>query len=214
MRRTVAILTSILLPGFGQFVLGHRREAFLWWICLYAVIPSIVFGALFRLPWIAVLGAITAVVAWVVMLVEVARRPPLPDAIPRWPAAVGVALALLLAQMTVGGLPDLPLTGIYHSVRKYDAALGWHYVYADKLTYRLGKPRRGDIVVFRYPRGSPAGVRAANRRVARRTPRDPGRRSACGRPATRGAIRGTCGGRHSAGTLPLRLRLRADCGPT
>lgn len=151
-RRAIAIIGSIFLPGFGHFALGHRRKAVVWWLGFYVVIPLVVFGTLFKVPWLAFLGLITAVVAWVAMLVDVIRRPLLSDATPRWPVLVGVVVVLLLLQTIISG------SRTYHSQAftmpsgsMIPTLLVGDYVYADKLAYRFGEPRRGEVVVFQYP---------------------------------------------------------------
>lgn len=101
-RRAIAIIGAIFLPGFGHFALGHRRRALFWGLGFYVLIPLVVFGTLFRLSWLAFLGVIAAVVAWAVMLAEVIRRPESLDRMPRWPVLVGVAVLLLLVQAGIG----------------------------------------------------------------------------------------------------------------
>lgn len=151
-RRAIAITGSLVLPGFGHFVLGYRWRALVWWVWFYGAVPLLVFGALFTLPWLALLGLIAAVVAWVAMLVDVIRRPSSADRIPRWPALIGVAVVLILAQMVITEFRT------YHSQAftmpsgsMMPTLLVGDYVYANKLAYRLGEPRRGEVVVFQYP---------------------------------------------------------------
>ena len=153
-RRVVACLLSLVAPGAGHFLLGSFRRGTAWALGLtvlgFALLFTIPIGiaSLLIVAAIALLGQVAAAVDAVRLT---ATRP-------SW-MMVGVAWAALLV---FGWALDGALRGYYktHYAQAFtipsgsmmDTLLIGDYVLSDNAVYRARDPRRGDIVVFKYPK--------------------------------------------------------------
>ena len=156
-RRTVRIvgcLLSLVSPGAGQFLLGGIRRGIAWAVGTAAV----VFGLLFVMPvsLVGITGAIAAgILAHVASAVDTLR---MPVSRRSWKVVLVAWAALLVG----GWVVQEPLKSYYrtHVARSFTISSGsmeptllrGDYILTDSALYRSEAPRRGDIVVLKYPR--------------------------------------------------------------
>jgi signal peptidase I len=144
-------------PGIGQFYLGRRRRAVLWFAvpavvncALIALMPAT--GAAIGYGRALVLLVVVAIGAWLASLVDASRV----QAHPKRPSTGMVA-----AYWVVGVLLAL---GLRSSIRHFlleafkipagsmtPALMVGDHIMTDKLVYLSRAPKRGEVIVFKYP---------------------------------------------------------------
>lgn len=152
--RATAILLSLVVPGLGHVYLGALARAllFLGVAPIGAVVlglaapeasPSVMFIALF-----VVLGLTRLAAAGDTLLVPREKHRSLPTA-----AIVGLVLGgLVAAQLTAFALRKSVMEAykVPSGAMMPSVLVGDHF-FADKIVYGKRDPRRGEIVVFKYP---------------------------------------------------------------
>jgi signal peptidase I len=152
-RRVVACIVSLVSPGAGHFLLGRNRRGVAW-----AVGTSVIgLGLLFILP--VSLWALVGVIAFgiVTRLVCVIDAALMPAGRTSWKVVL-----IAWAAIAVGGSAiDAPLRAYSraHGAQGFTISsagmeptlLVGDYVLTDNSVYRGQAPRRGDIIVFKYP---------------------------------------------------------------
>jgi signal peptidase I len=147
----IAVVLTLIQPGAGHFLLGHFRRGAMWAVAL--TIGGILLLLVIPLSLVALaIGAALGLVARIVCAADTTRVQPRQ---PRW---VWVALGWL--GLVVGSVL-LDVRDYYrtHYVQAFtipsramtETLLHGDYIIVDKAVYRSRPPRRGDIVVFRYP---------------------------------------------------------------
>ncbi len=157
--RGIALLLGLLGPwGTGQFYLGQTKRAVLW-----LVVPSTcLIACTMALPWLGSLlgyGLVFGVLfvgsfgAWLGSLVDLHRVPE---------ARLQRARALKVAGYWVAGVlftiaVRLPLRGLVIEAFKIPSGamqptlLVGDHIMADKLVLRARKPKRGEVIIFKFP---------------------------------------------------------------
>lgn len=143
-RRLVAAVVSLFLPGAGHFVLGRLRRG--------CVFPAAIAVAILSIPITNVAGVLALPAVWLaaeidVWLVRRVERRPAGEVV----VQVGVLLGALIAfkftvQRAYVEAYKIPSGGMIPTMLPGD------HIYAEKFSYWFAAPRRGDVIVFRYPR--------------------------------------------------------------
>jgi signal peptidase I len=138
-RRVVAVFLSLIQPGAGHVLLGSVRRGMVWAIGMVGV---------------GLIALAVLVVGYVGCAVDtmrlVARRP-------RWLVVLAGWVALVVVGSGLGGMIRSFYKDRYAqaftipSGSMRDTLLVGDYILVDKSIYRTQSPRRGDVVVFRYP---------------------------------------------------------------
>ena len=140
------------MPGSGHALLGRIGHGFAWAVGL--LVLGLILPLVMRMGFVGLLLAVLVGLAAVLGCAIDADR--LPGSRPRWKILVPVLAILVLGTFM---LADARLA----HVRRYAQAftipsrsmeptlLVGDYVMADNAIYRGRRPRRGDIVVYRYP---------------------------------------------------------------
>ena len=160
-RRSIAFLLSLIQPGAGHFLLGRFRRGIVWAVGVDGFGLVVLFSLVILLRGAGratvlglMLALIVAIVGHVASAVDTAT---LTVGRPRW-VLVLVGWGALIA----GGWLMDPVKDYYraHYAQAFtissgamtNALLIGDYILVDKSAYRTREPRRGDIVVFKYPR--------------------------------------------------------------
>lgn len=148
-RKWVGVLLGVILYGSAHFLSGKRSAALKWYFALFAC--GFVAVALVATPGTVpfVLGAasfVAAVVLWLVMLKQ-SYRPVRRIGFLGWLAVIALAVVLnnslnYLVRQSFDSF-KVPTGGMSPTIIPGD------HLFADRLSYRFRKPKRGDIVVFR-----------------------------------------------------------------
>jgi signal peptidase I len=151
-RRTLAFFLSLAQPGAGHFLLGHFRRGIAWAVALPAAVLVLVVAAPIHIVFMLV-ALLVSYGGLVACATDVTR---LTVARPRW-ALVLVGWAALVA----GTFVLAPIKDYYRENRAQaftipagsmmNTLLVGDYILVDKAVYRARAPRRGDVVVFKYP---------------------------------------------------------------
>jgi len=152
-RRSLALLMTLVAPGAGHVLRGHVLRGFVWAVGLSGLGLVLVFAMPVSFATIA--GAV--VVGPLALLACALDTPWLRDRAPSWKIIL-VSWAVLLIS---GGFASDQLTSYYKTnyVQAFsipsasmDPTLArGDFVLTDKSAYRSVGPRRGDIIVFKYP---------------------------------------------------------------
>jgi len=151
-RRSLALLMTLVAPGAGHVLRGHVLRGFVWAVGLSGFGLVVVF--VMPVTFATIAGAI--VVGPLALLVCALDTLWLRDTTPSWKALLVSWAALLISGAIVGD----QLTSYYkNSVQAFSipspsmepALARGDFVLTDKSAYRSAGPRRGDIIVFRYP---------------------------------------------------------------
>jgi signal peptidase I len=156
----LAALANLLIPPLGHVYVGKARRGVLLWVTLQAI-GMLAVVSLLRIPGLPAIVLWTLALATGVIVLPVdafliARRSRSGYRLRPYNRAyvyLGAALLLMvtstlgqrLARRHIQGF-RIPSEAMMPTLRKGDC------LYVDKLTYRQQKPRRGDIVVFPFPR--------------------------------------------------------------
>jgi len=150
--RALPFLLSFVTPGAGHAFAGHIRRGFAWAIGLVAV--SLVVPFVMRVGFVGlVLGALLGMAAVLACAIDALR---LPGSRPPWRILITVWAILFVGGWIVS---DAVKTHVRRFAQAFTipsrsmepTLLVGDYVMADKAIYRGRSPRRGDIVVYRYP---------------------------------------------------------------
>ena len=144
----VGVVLGLLLSGSAHFLSGERATGIRWYILLFT--GSFVTVALVTIPgnipfMIGVIFGCASLMLWGMMLRQ-SYRPVRRIGIFGWIAVVLISIALnntlsLLKQQFMHPF-RLPTGGMKPTLVTND------YVMMERLSYRFGKPERGDIIVF------------------------------------------------------------------
>ena len=150
MRRAAAIVGSLLMAPAGPIILGHfDRVAASFFVDLTGL-ALYVAGALLFLPSLVVVGVLLFLLVRLAMIATAIRRPPAAH-----PPGVGVAVLAVLALFAIDEAVIQTVKGRLVEAFKIPAGsmiptlqVGDH-IYVDK---RKTEPKRGDVIVFDFPR--------------------------------------------------------------
>jgi signal peptidase I len=150
MRRTAAIVGSLILAPAGPIVLGHPKRAAASFAVELLGIALFVAGALWRVTALLLLAVLVLLLVRVAMVRAAVRLPPVAQP-PRAGRVVLLLLLLALFERTViSGVREhlveafrIPAASMIPTLQIGD------HMFIDK---RATSPRRGDVIVFRYPR--------------------------------------------------------------
>jgi signal peptidase I len=150
-RRWLGLLLSILVPGFGVLRAGLTRRAFAWFLVLQ--LASLVGGlslGLSAVPfWLAVLFFASAIAAQIWMLCDSFRPGRMTPRL--WLVLVGLLAAtvyLPIPASLVARAFKIPTGAMEPTLIGSRSAPTPDHVIADRLSYRISPPRRGDLIVF------------------------------------------------------------------
>lgn len=152
---------SILLPGFGHVHLGRTKQGVYWFVTLQLLtLASVLIARSPLLPTaLNLAGIVIPLIGYIFLVrsaVRVARdrkQTGLPESLPTKQFSLAV---FVIGACIAWFLPDL-MKGIIraHKIPAESMAptvLADDYIYVDTLISHIGfKPRRGDIITFRYP---------------------------------------------------------------
>jgi signal peptidase I len=152
-RRSLALLMTLVAPGAGHVLRGHMLRGFVWALGLSGLGLVLVFA----MPVSFATIAVAVVVGPLALLACALDTLWLSDRAASWKTIL-VSWAVLLIS---GGFAGDQLTSYYKAnyVQAFSIpsasmdptiALG-DFVLTDKSAYRSVGPRRGDIIVFKYP---------------------------------------------------------------
>jgi signal peptidase I len=141
-RRGLAVVLSLVLPGLGHIALGRHGRAAAWWVLNIAGLIIIV--------WIPIVALGGIAVTRIAAAIDAGRLRPPPGGVPRWETAAVAcvaAVALFLAARTalrVGWAEvfRVPAAGMHPALAVGDL------IVASKRGVDVG---RGDVVVFEHP---------------------------------------------------------------
>jgi signal peptidase I len=151
-RRSLALLMTLVAPGAGHVLRGHVLRGFVWSVALSGLGLVVVF--VMPVTFATIAGAI--VVGPLALLACALDTLWLRYTSPSWKALL-ISWAVLLIS---GGIVGDRLTTYYKSsVQAFSipsasmepALARGDFVLTDKSAYRSVGPRRGDIIVFKYP---------------------------------------------------------------
>ena len=142
LKRILAAAVSLAIPGGGHFLYGYFCRGILW--AALRVLFSLSF------PLTMVIGVYGSLLVGLGAAIDTVR---IADRRPGWKSVVSALLAFLV----MVSVANLALRAYY--VRAYKipsegmapTLLVGDFLFANEIVYRTHAPRRGDIVVFRYP---------------------------------------------------------------
>ncbi|MBN8458538.1 MAG: signal peptidase I [Verrucomicrobia bacterium] len=150
--RMAGVLLSLIVPGFGLVWAGRLWRGTVWFVTVALLWAGAMVLPLLRdMEWAPVVAAWgLAVVVTVLMLVDCAR----PGRFRRtswWFFGLGCALGLLFSVAFLLGCRQFRIQGgSMHPTLQGGRDGGMRdRVLVERLTYLFGKPRRGEVVVFR-----------------------------------------------------------------
>jgi signal peptidase I len=150
-RRWLGVLLSLLVPGFGVLRAGLPRRALAWFLGLQlaGLFAGLSFG-LSAVPfWLAVLVFAAAIVAQIWMLCDSFRPGRMTPLL--WLALVGLLAAtfyLPTPASLVARAFKIPTGAMEPTLIGSRSASTPDHVIADRLSYRISPPKRGDLIVF------------------------------------------------------------------
>jgi signal peptidase I len=147
-RRIAAVIAAMLLPPAGHFSIGRYRRGLVWLALQTACLILLVLGVLLVKPWMFWTCIGIALLGWLASIIDVIRLDPgeLPNVtkmVSIWALvlAFGIGERWLSRQYVVEAFR-------YPSGSMIPALLvGDHFL----ITKRGHAPKRGEIIVFRYP---------------------------------------------------------------
>ena len=155
-RRIVGLIAALFFPGGGHFVVGRWRRGILWYLAVSVLAALVLLGATFA-PLIMLVELPVALLAHVGAIVDFLRLFRSVTNVPSWWRVLGGLTILGLA----GVIWDSTVKEYYWenylkaytipSGAMHPTLLTRDYILTDKSAYRSEEPRRGDIVVFKYP---------------------------------------------------------------
>lgn len=140
----VAFLLNLLWPGAGLVALRRHGRAAQW---LALAIAGLALSALVR-P-----AMLLAFAGWIGAIVDGCRKSRVPLPAPRWQGFVAGAVVVVVGW---GAVRPVIMTYVSTTYRIPAGSMvptleiGDH-IFADRLAYRLGPPRRGDVAIFESP---------------------------------------------------------------
>jgi hypothetical protein len=143
-RERAVLLTLVLGPGFGHFILRSVPRGVLWFAGGWILVALIPVSGLFL--WLGVFGARIAAA------VDAALAPVAPERLDGVVAAK-LGLALFLATAVLFGATrahyleafKIPSGGMLPTLQAGD------HIMANKLSFLFGEPERGELIVFSAP---------------------------------------------------------------
>jgi signal peptidase I len=150
-RRWLGVFLSMLVPGFGVLRAGLPRRALAWFLGLH--LASLIVGLSFALSavpfWLTVVVFAASIVAQLWMLYDSFR----PGRMTRllWLVYVGLLVAILLVPAPaslVARAFKIPTGAMEPTLIGSRSASTPDRVIADRLSYSISPPRRGDLIVF------------------------------------------------------------------
>lgn len=145
----VGVLLATILSGSAHFLAGERMKGIKWYFLLFACffIAIILLSISGTLPFIASMAfGFVSIALWLIMLKQ-SYRPVRRIGFLGWISVLVLAVVLnnglnLLVQQFVRPF-RLPTGGMHPTIVAND------FLTIERLSYRFGKPKRGDIIVFR-----------------------------------------------------------------
>jgi len=150
-RRWLGVLLSLLLPGFGMLRAGLPRRAVAWFLGLQlaALIGGLSLGLSVVPLWLVICILAAAIVAQIWMLCDSFR--PGRMTLPLWLLFVALVAAVLYLGTPVSLVVRafrIPTGAMEPTLLGSRSASTPDHVIVDRLSYRFGPPRRGDVIVF------------------------------------------------------------------
>src|SRR4030095_10064347 len=150
-RRWLGLLLSLLVPGFGIIRAGLPRRGAGWFLGLQllALIVGLSFGLSVMPLWLAILVLIAAIIAQIWMLCDSFR--PGRMTVTLWLLFFGLLAATILLPSPaslVARAFKIPPGAMEPTLLGARTASTPDRVIVDRLSYRFGSPRRGDLIVF------------------------------------------------------------------
>ena len=146
MRRIAAVLITLVAPGAGHFLAGHFCRGVLWVAIGMACILSI--------PATMMIGLVGSVLARLGVTLDTLR---LVDRRPAWRAVVvGLAGLVVLGAMWNAVVRTYYIRALRIPTGAMEPTLlAGDFLMANNFVFRMTNPRRGEIIIFRYP-GNPS----------------------------------------------------------
>jgi len=151
--RALAFLSSLAGPGSGHLLRGNNRRGLVWAAAVTGLGMALLLAVPLSFPSIAILIGVL-VLATLACAIDTLR---LTDRRPPWKNTLASWALLLMLSALVGG----PFASYYrdHYLRAFTIPSGsmepavarGDFVLTNNSLYRNEGPRRGDIVVFKYP---------------------------------------------------------------
>ena len=151
-RPWLGVLLSLLVPGFGLVRARRVGRGVAWFVTLHLLAIGIALLVIWRtIPTALVVAAFVVwVLAQLMMLID-SYRPG------RLPAALWVVFAIIFVTAAVLPIParlvvhafKMPTGPMRPTLQPAAADSPADHFFADRLSYRFTKPKRGDLVVFR-----------------------------------------------------------------
>lgn len=144
------MLLSFFVPGFGLLRAGRMARAISWFLAIQAVGVLVALLAIWRAvpTWAAMIAFLSVIATQIVMLVD-SYRPG------RLTLGRSLIFILVLAALLFLPLPvQLIATGFKVPTAAMEPTLGGasrgtpDHILVDRLSYRVGTPRRGDLAIF------------------------------------------------------------------
>ncbi len=148
-RKWVGVLLGFLLTGSAHFLSGKRSAGLKWFFGLFVcgLVGVASLGSAGTVPYIlGVALGFTSLALWSVMLKQ-SYRPVRRIGFLGWLAVIALTVVLSNAQTILLGQFVKPFkvpTGTMSPT-----ILPGDHLFVERLSYRFGKPKRGDIVIFR-----------------------------------------------------------------
>jgi signal peptidase I len=159
LRRVAAVVLSLVMPGAGHFLLGAFRRGVGWAVGLTSLGLLLVFAAPISPLFVIILIVVIVGLGGRVAAAFDAARTVRPR--PSWKTVIVAWAALLVGSLAADLVVVEPLKTHYktHYAQAFTIPSGamqptllvGDSILVDKSAYRDRAPRRGDIVVFRYP---------------------------------------------------------------
>lgn len=150
-RRWPGLLLSLLVPGFGIIRAGLPWRGAGWFLGLQllALIAGLSFAVSVVPLWLSILVLVVALVAQIWMLCDSFR--PGRMTVPLWLLFIGLLAAIIWFPSPfslVARAFKIPTGAMEPTLLGSRPASTPDHVIVDRLSYRFGSPRRGDLIVF------------------------------------------------------------------
>jgi signal peptidase I len=149
-RRQAAIIGSLILAPAGPLILGHYPRVASSFAVEVLAVALFVVGARWNLPWLLLLSMLVALLNRAAMVRAAIKLGPAT----RLPGLTTVVLSLVFLCLLEDALPSMARA---HLVEAFKIPAGsmiptlqvGDHIFVDK---RATLPKRGDVIVFKYPR--------------------------------------------------------------